>query len=118
MTPTDPPAASPGVQIPTDGKELYDSIMKDIEPDLLMDVIPTLDAKYAGETPEQNAERQARYQKAFTEYDKRYADAMAALNSGIRIGQHKVYANVEKADSERETQSILTDLESSIASAT
>ncbi len=54
------------------GTELYDSIMKDIEPELLSDNLPLLKEKYANETPEERAARAARYSVAYAEYDKRF----------------------------------------------
>lgn len=40
-------------------------IIRQIEPDLLSDVIPFLDHKYRGETPSQREERFASYDRAY-----------------------------------------------------
>lgn len=55
-----------------DGDALYNSIMGQIEPELLsvnLEAIPTL---CANETPEQRTARVTRYKAAFEEYDRRF----------------------------------------------
>ena len=59
--------------IPNGGRELYDQIMEQIEPELTSAQAPLLGEKYKDETPEQAASRAARYEKAFAEYRKRFA---------------------------------------------
>jgi hypothetical protein len=49
---------------------LYDEIMRFIEPDLMIESVPLLDATYADETPEQKQERQAAYAIAFQNFDR------------------------------------------------
>lgn len=70
-------------QIP-DGTSLYNAIMQEIDTDLITDNIPLLRKKYAGETPEEAKKRSARYEAAFTEYDKRYMLAIQNLNVEVQ----------------------------------
>lgn len=48
---------------------LYDEIMRHIEPDLMIEQVPLLDTKYAGESPEQRQDREAAYAQAFQHFD-------------------------------------------------
>lgn len=66
------------------GKELYDSIMGPIEPELLSENLPFAPNAFAGETPEQRAERTQRYASAFEEYDRRFAAHAAQWNEQLR----------------------------------
>jgi hypothetical protein len=63
-TPTPPPANNQLV-----AEQIYDLLMAEIEPELLLANIPVLDAKYAAETPEEHAVRMARYAQAYKKFD-------------------------------------------------
>lgn len=97
------------VQLPT-GAEIYDGLMADIEPDLVSAAIPLIDAKYAGETPEQTAERLARYKAAYEEYERRFnewADEMEVLVNAYR----KDALKLEEQDSKEQESAELGNLE-------
>lgn len=64
--------------------ELYDLLMKDIEPELISMSVPLLPAKYRGETKEAAEARAARYAKAFQEYDRQLELYIGNLNASIR----------------------------------
>jgi esterase/lipase len=68
---------------PLSGKDVYNAIMAKIEPDLVENVLPTLDKKYAGESEEEHKARMARYDKAFAEYDKQFAAFMTKLQEEV-----------------------------------
>lgn len=97
------------------GQQIYDEIMGQIEPELLSTVLPTLKEKYKDETPQQAQERNARYDAAFAEYDKRYAQYMVDLSTKVHALQRTVRADEEKDVKTAEAQE-LSSLESSISS--
>lgn len=104
------------VQLPT-GAEIYDGLMADIEPDLVSDAIPLIDAKYAGETPEQTAERLARYNAAYAEYDRQFtqwADEMEVLVNAYR----KDALKLEEQDSKVQENAELGNLEAQFSDPT
>lgn len=98
------------------GEEFYDSVMSQIEPELVSSQLPLLDARYAGESDEQKAVRQARYDKAFEEFDRRAAEEMAGLEHEVH--EYKVTTMREaEAASRAQEATDLTTLESSILAA-
>lgn len=84
------------------GDDLFDAIMSQIEPDLTTKVYPTLEEKYKGETPEQNAERKERYIKAVDEYKKRFAQYEMEWDARFRSAQAAVVASIEEIDRDEE----------------
>jgi len=60
---------------------LYDAYMRENEPDLLDENIDSLDEKYANETPEQQAARQARYEQAL--------QGFKALGDEVSVGMER-----------------------------
>lgn len=98
------------------GEEFYDSIMSQIEPELVSTQLPLLDARYAGETDEQKAVRQARYDKAFEEFDRRAAEEMAGLEHEVHAYKVTTMREVEAASRQEEAADMVT-LESSILAA-
>lgn len=92
------------------GADVYNGIMSGIEPDLVSDMIPLLDKKYAGETPAQNVLRLARYRAAYEEYTVRFtawATEMNQLVTKYRKGALKL----EEEESREQEGSALTSLE-------
>jgi len=84
------------------GEELYNTLMADIEADLLTQNIPNLNQKYAGETKEQNAERLERYRRAYEKYDEAFASWMQKFD-------HLVNQYRKEALKMQETESLATD---------
>ena len=70
-----PPSSAgiPAIPAKRTGREIYDSIMREIEPELLSTELPNLDEMYKDDTPAQAKERAERYIRAMEEYEKRYA---------------------------------------------
>jgi hypothetical protein len=108
------PAATPEKNVVTvrlpSGGEVYDGIMSEIEPDLVRAVIPTLDVKYAGETPEQHAVRLARYRAAYAEYAVRFA-AWASEMSALVSQYRKSALKLEEQESRSKDSSELASIE-------
>lgn len=93
------------------GTDVYNSIMSEIEPDLVDDMIPLLDMKYAGETPAQNAMRLARYRAAYEEYTRRFSGWVAEMNELV-TKYRKGALKLEEQESREKESSELLSLES------
>ncbi len=93
-----------------DGDVLYDRIMSGIEPELMSKSVPTLKAKYAGETPEARKARGERYAKAYAEYDRQYAEYQTKRDSSVIRYKAQALKSLE-ADSKRGENAELADLE-------
>ncbi|MDD4318893.1 MAG: hypothetical protein PHW10_01035 [Candidatus Peribacteraceae bacterium] len=88
--------------------------MAKIEPELVTEVIPTLDAKYAPETPEENQARMQRYEQAYASYEK----AFQAWTDGLRAVVNDFRKNAmtsAEAESRKDETNTLSQLESDIA---
>jgi esterase/lipase len=92
----------PAADAPLSGKEIYDAIMRTIDPELTSDQLPLLAAKYAGETPEQKAERMKRYKVAFDKYDAAFEQYMQALTSDVHAIKREARVTAEQKDREEE----------------
>lgn len=101
--------------IPT-GDELYDMLMRNIEPDLTTGQIPLLDAKYKNETPEEAAVRAERYKKAFAEYDLQLSAYLAKLHAKVREYQSSARSSLENDERTKEARA-LSGIENAIGEA-
>ncbi len=111
------PVQTSGTQIPFSipgGQEVYDSIMREIEPDLTSDMVETLDAKYAGESEVDKNARMERYKKAFVTYQERYKAFQQKQKSEIRSVGRSLKKNVESKSSEMDNSDI-QDIESAMS---
>lgn len=97
------------------GKELYDSIMGGIEPELLSVNFPIAPDAFKSETPKQRTERAKRYQAAFEEYDRRFAKHHSDWNEQLRIYKRHAMEYIERGAAMKE-DSHLASIESSILS--
>lgn len=113
MTQTPPQQAVTGV-IPT-GEEIYDMIMSKIEVELTTSQLPLLKEKYKDETPEQAAARAARYQKAFEEYDRQYAEYVRTEEEALAAFHRSVTGTLQAVTQQEDAQA-LTQLESTFSS--
>ena len=88
--------------VPDDGEtkllaeQLYDLIMADIEPDLLLANIPNLDAKYAGETPEEHTARMKRYEASYKKFDAEFSTFMTEVNDKVRVSKRSALKEKEE----------------------
>jgi hypothetical protein len=98
------------------GKAVYDEIMVEIDSELTHEGLALLAEKYKDETPDQAAVRQQRYDAAFAEYDKRYAQYMSNLNGQVKGLQRTVRAGIENDERTVEANE-LANLESSFSQA-
>ncbi|MDD5054940.1 MAG: hypothetical protein PHZ00_01590 [Candidatus Peribacteraceae bacterium] len=91
-----------GVQIPS-GKEVYDSIMGNIEPELVTENLTTLDEPYADESAEDRKARYQRYTEAFAEYRKQFTQWAGNLRQAVKTFRRSVVTASEtksRADDE------------------
>lgn len=96
------------------GDALYNTLMAKIEPDLTLDVIHTLDEKYANETDDERKKRAQRYEQAFEEYDRQYAEYQKQWNTTFSAYKREALRSVESGDRAQEA-SVLADLEEQMA---
>ncbi len=120
-TQTNPAGQDPAVVLPQlpqfpSGQEVYDAIMGQIEPELTSRQLPTLQQKYATETAEESQERQARYDKAFAEYGKRYSAFSEQLAGQVHSFQ-RIAISAAEMSTKADEEDGLAAIASSIASA-
>ena len=92
-------------------KQLYNAIMADIEPDLLLEHIPLLDELYADETQADHAARVARYEEAYEKFDVALQQFMGEVHEEVRVSRREALKTKELRD-RAEEQTTLTHLES------
>ncbi len=78
------------------GDELYDSIMGQIEPELLSANLPMISSLCANETAEQRSARAKRYQAAFKEYDLRFKKHCDEWNQQLHNYKHEAIKYIEQ----------------------
>lgn len=103
------------INIPS-GTEIYDRIMKQIEPELMTANLKKLDALYRKETKKEHAVRYQRYSKAFALYRKRYKAWGAALKKAVSAYKRAVTKAVERLTKGREDE-VLRNLEEQMRTA-
>ncbi|MFA7682373.1 MAG: hypothetical protein WCX61_05075 [Candidatus Peribacteraceae bacterium] len=101
-------------KIPTQ-QELYDSLMSQIEPELVSGELNHIKEKSAADTPEAFIARKQRYVKAFERYDKEVEKYLAALGDQVRSFKRTALTSMEQKSRTAEEQD-LSSLESAMAS--
>jgi len=113
------PVQTSGTSMPfsiPSGQEVYDSIMREIEPDLTFDAVMKLETKYANESAADKKARMERYKKAFVTYQERYKAFQQKQQSDIRLVGRSMQKNVESKSSEMDNSDI-QDIESAMSQA-
>ncbi len=95
-------------------EEVYDVLMAEIEPELLLTNIPTLDQKYANETPAEHDARMLRYAEAYKRFDAELNNFMTDVNGNLRAGQRDAL-KAQEQQSQTEEQAALSSLDSAFA---
>lgn len=90
------PSQSTIVAIVHNGQEVYDAIMRMIEPELTSDQIPLLEEKYKDETQEERTKRIEKYNKAFAEYDIAVAAFTSELKSQTEANRRNALSSAER----------------------
>jgi hypothetical protein len=105
------PAAFQGLNSEELARQLYDVLMADIEPDLLLENLSSLDAKYTNETPQEKELRLSRYEAAYKRFDQEFNEFMAQINAEVHASRRAALQEKEAA-SDASDQQALTSLES------
>lgn len=105
-----PVPVADGAQNDELSKQLYNAIMVDIEPDLLLEHIPYLDELYAGETEKAHADRMARYEESYKKFDTALQQFMGEVHEEVRVSRREALKAQEFRD-RAEEQTALTHLE-------
>lgn len=79
-------------------EDLYNLLMRGIEPDLCTDTLPLLDTMYVGESKKQRKERMQSYSEAFKKFLDRYERFTAALHGEFRKIQSGLLRAAEGKD--------------------
>lgn len=119
--PATPPAATLviGTLLPPvipSGAEIYNMLMKQIEPELTTDQMALLNEKYKDQPPAEVKARVARYNRAFNEYDRRFEEYVVLLKEQVNSYRKLVISRAE-AEMQVEEETQLQSLESNISSA-
>lgn len=109
-TPIPPPTVQ--LQTPT---EVYDSLMREIEPELLSTELPNLEKRYAKESADARKERYARYDRAFQKYDEGYATYVRGIEEETH-NYRRAFLQSAEEESREEDATGLTKLESAFTS--
>ncbi len=104
----------PVVPVLPEANEVYDAIMREIEPELTTALLSTLEQTYKNETPEQAETRSVRYRAALVEYEKRFNAYMLELEGQVRGFQKaaSVYAEAQESGAD---QTKLDQLETALS---
>ena len=100
MTTTTQPADLPVIR---NSNDMYDAIMRGIEPELTSDQIPLLAEKCKSETDEEKKVRAERYTKAFATYDKRAAEFFSEVTVQVGALKRQAFASAEQKNRGEET---------------
>jgi hypothetical protein len=92
-----------GIKVPT-GQQVYDALMRKIEPELITANLKKLDAPYKNESEADRKARYKRYSKAFQEYKKQFKDWSDNLRNAVKNFRRAVIKAAEKKNrTEEET---------------
>ena len=94
----------PAIPAKRSGAEIYNSIMRGIEPELTTDQIPLMKEQYRNETPAQKKQRGERDAKAMEEYERRYAAHLQEQDASVRSFKVGAIRFVEQKASESDQQ--------------
>lgn len=96
-------------------EELYDSIMREIEPDLTTAEIETIDSKYPNETEDEHKARLEQYALAFVIFDETLEEFQTEKKDEIREIKNEMQKLAEQ-EAHQEDEKIMNKLEQSIDS--
>jgi len=95
-------------------EEVYDMVMGEIEPDLMLANIPLLEETYKSETIEQHESRMQRYAVAYKKFDIEIAKFMVDIDGKVRMTQRKALQEKESA-AKQDDQNALNSIASAFA---
>jgi hypothetical protein len=78
-------------------RDIYDMLMFDIEPELMTDMLTTLEDIYKGETRSQRKKRMQRYAEAFHEFGERFALLMELWKGEIHVFKENALKSIKES---------------------
>ncbi len=87
---------------------LYDAIMREIEPELLTDMIPYLDELYAYETPEEKQLRAERYERAYELFEQRFQTFAESWMKELQTLKKTMTRSKEQKEGQKEQDALLS----------
>ena len=90
--------------------QVYDFLMADIEPELLLATIPTLEKKYESESPKEHEKRMQRYTVAYKKFDEAFKKFSVTVGGAVRDIKHDALKRKEQ-EATKEDQKAIDDLE-------
>ncbi len=103
-----PSPADPSVQHQLLAEQIYDLLMAEIEPELLLANIPVLDARYAAETPEEHVARMERYAAAYKKFDAAFAAFKGDVTGRVRVARRASLSEEEAKGKSEEAKKLRT----------
>lgn len=101
-----PQTALPQAETRALAEQVYDMLMAKIDGDLLLASIPTLDAKYAGESSEQHEVRMQRYAASYKKFDAAFSKFVTETNGNVRVAQRSALREKEERAKSEETNTL------------
>jgi hypothetical protein len=96
-------------------EEIYDALMREIEPDLVSETIGSIDTLYPGETEEERDARMKQYALAFVIFDETLEEYELEKKEEIHRIKNEMQQVVEQ-ESKAEDDATMTKIEESIES--
>ena len=87
-------------------EQVYDMIMGKIDQDLLLENIPNLDAKYAGETEEEKEKRMERYKVSYKKFDQEMEAFMTKVHTRSRKSKQQALREKEQKSRSEEASEL------------
>lgn len=87
-------------------QQLYDVVMRDVEPDLLSYNLPKLAEFYKDETPAEHSNRMERYRTAYTKFEQAWRDFLTKVQMQVTSGQKMALEQKEASDRASEQGSV------------
>lgn len=109
------PTRAQGFAVPS-GTEIYDAIMRKIEPELIRVNLDKLDAPYKNETEAEHRARYRRYSKAFAAYKKAFSAWSLNLKKAVQSYKRAVLKATEKV-AKKDEETAMQSLEEQIKAA-
>jgi len=98
------------------GEEIYDMLMGEIEPDLVLRNVEELDEKYKDETPEQTKDRADRYRGAWKTYKEKLTEFTSKLSREVSNYTHE-QIKIFEAEANEVDEKVLSEIEDMIEKA-
>lgn len=96
----------PPIRWPT-ARQIYDRLMREIEPELVSDIVPTLAQTYAKETRAQRLQRLDRYRRAMEIYRRRATAWWSLVTERLHQYYRRLRESAERINHEKEVQSLM-----------